>query len=294
MSDMPGPWQPGYWEVAGETGEHGPPAELLEYGRVIPSRCALWMKLIIYTQGLGPRFDGVHGPQDFRNMSVQDGWAYGRDAWLSCMELMAEKYAHPPDREATWTEDIPPNERHTFRQSLSDSPVRSWEILRDCPDKNIDSIRHKESIYQQVLFALWDAEFNLSAWLTGTSRGLDSNRRMAYEHAVAQKAGFLILQELGSNLTPREQQERDMELPSCYDIFPWLPKELSDNKNPEHLPLYLWDTTENRTRHVKELLEVGVPIDYACISHTWGRWKKKSLSCVRVRGAEWEIPENTV
>ncbi|KAK8051732.1 hypothetical protein PG993_003117 [Apiospora rasikravindrae] len=313
MSDLPGPWQPGYWETAGETGEHGPPPAQLEHARVIPSRCSLWMKLVIYKQVMRPRVNNV--TPYFRSMSVEDGWAYGRDAWLSMMQLMAETFAHPPNAETSWISDILPNERLRFRQSLSDCQLRAWEILRDwwdgsyqdadlasrarafiltAPVADIDSLRHKESLYQQMLFALWDAEFNPSAWSTGTSRGLDSNRRLGYEHALAQKAGFLLLQELRPSSNCFGQDPCGMELPSSYDICPWLSKGHDDNKNPEQLPLYLWDTAEDRTRSVAELLDNEAPIDYTCISHTWGRWKKKPESRVEVQGVKWKIPENTL
>lgn len=314
-AEMAAPWQPGYWETANSSGEHGPPPDQLEHGRIIPTRCSLWMKLVIYFQRLIPHNHGVHEQQNFSNMSVLDGWAYGREAWLSYMVLINETYAHPPDREPTWVRAISVDERHAFFQSLSDCQIRSWELLRDwwegyyqdaelasnarafimaAPDATVDSIQHEASVYQQVLFSLWDAEFNPSGWQTGTSRGLDTNRRMAYEHALAQKAGSLILRDLRPNTITEGQLEYNKELPKCYDICPWLPKEDRNNMREEHLPLYLWDTRENRTVRVHELLKNGIPISYTCISHTWGRWKKDPLSCVQVPGVEWEIPENTL
>ncbi|KAK8103570.1 uncharacterized protein PG998_010603 [Apiospora kogelbergensis] len=312
---MDGAWEPGYWEIADETGEHAAPPEKLEHEEVLPSRCSLWMKLIVYSQGLVSHVTGAYEPRDFREMSVQDGWAYGRDAWLSCMELMSEAYAHPPDREASWTAAVPTKERHEFRQSLSDCQLRSWELLRDwwdgkyqdsdltsrarafilrAPLENIDSIRHKDSIYQEVLFSLWNAEFNPAGWSTGTSRGTDANRRMAYEHALTQKAGFLVVRGLKHKSQGLEQEECDKDLPGCYDICPWLPKEPSSNQNPDSLPLYLWDTTEKRTRLVKELLQAGIAVEYTCISHTWGRWKKKPPKWAQVIGVPWQIPENNL
>ncbi|KAI0192386.1 hypothetical protein EV127DRAFT_314235, partial [Xylaria flabelliformis] len=59
-------------------------------------------------------------------------------------------------------------------------------------------------------------------------------------------------------------------------------------------PLYLWDTVNQQTKRVQDLLDQGLQISYTCISHTWGRKKKQPLSTVRVSGVEWEIPENTL
>lgn len=313
--EMAAPWQPGYWETANAAGEHGRSPEHVEHDRTISTRCSLWMKLVIHFQRLIPHNHEVHQQQNFRNMSVLDGWAYGREAWLSYMVLINEAYAHPPDREPTWVRAISEDEQHAFFQSLSDCQIRSWELLRDwwegnyqdaelasnarafimsAPDATVESIQPQASLYQQVLFTLWDAEFNPAECRTGTSRGLDTNRRMAYEHALAQKAGLLLLRDLWPNTIANEQLQYNKELPKCFDVCPWLSKEDRNNMRQEHLPLYLWDARENRTVRVNELLRNGIPITYTCVSHTWGRWKKKPLSCVQVPGVEWEIPENTL
>lgn len=308
---MEAPWEPGYWVPVDKTGKHDAPPEQLECRRIIPTRCSLWMKLVIYRQSLALQDCKAH-EQNFRNMSNSDGWAYGREAWLSYMVLMNDTYAHPPGREPTWLGGVSEDQRHAFYTTLSDCQLRSWELLRDwwdghyqdaglssharkfimrASDEPVESIQYQESLYHEVLFCLWHAEFNPSGWETGTSRGLDTNRRDAYQHALAQKAGTLVLRELVPDPIAEVQQQYIKELPKSYDICPWLPKEGRNSMSKEHLPLYLWDTTENRTVPVNELLMDGVPISYTCVSHTWGRWKKEPLSWVRVPGVEWKIAE---
>lgn len=309
------PWQPGYWETATETGEEFPPPERLEHDHVIRDRCSLWMRLHVWLQNLGRPEVGIRDRWNQGNMSVDDGWAYGRDSWLCYMVLMEDVYAHPPAREPVWLEGISADQRRAFKSILSDCQKLSWDLLLDwwqgnyqdaelsscvrtfimaAPHANINSIQPQTSLYQEVLFCLWSAEFNPGGLRQGTSRGLDSNRRMAYEHALAQKAGALILRGLSPGTVPDGQRQHDRVLPKCCDICPWLVKD-QKNMSRKNLPLYLWDTKTNRTVRVDALLKQAVPISYACISHTWGRFKKNPSSSVQVPGVDnWMVPENSL
>ncbi|RDW56414.1 hypothetical protein BP6252_14159 [Coleophoma cylindrospora] len=322
-------WSPGYWETAGEDGRHGPPPQQLESPHIQPTRCALWMKLRLFLRGQVPSSKSDLEPLIALDITVEEGWAIGRDAFhtfavlmqASCKEL--SDTIHPPTFDATIVREPRPassfsaEECRQFNLSLSDCQRQSWKLLKDwwngeyqdatlssaartfikeAPRLPIDYLKHQNSVYQEALFSLWDAEFNPAGWTTGSSRGQDGNRRMAFEHAMAQKAGILVLSELQATDATGLLQDCSRSLPACIDNCPWLSKEVSDNRNADCLPLYLWDTFERRTKKVEDLLKLDPhPITYTCISHTWGRRKKDPLSLVEVLGVDkWKIPENTL
>ncbi|KAF7526529.1 hypothetical protein G7054_g10739 [Neopestalotiopsis clavispora] len=55
-------------------------------------------------------------------------------------------------------------------------------------------------------------------------------------------------------------------------------------------PAYLWDT-KNRVTTLTD--RISTPLDYICISHTWGRWRKPGVY-VHVEGVPWPVPANTL
>ncbi|KAI0190576.1 hypothetical protein F4808DRAFT_465638 [Astrocystis sublimbata] len=232
-----GDWQPGYWEEFRDDEYQWPPPQQLEHGRIDPTRCALWMKLCIFfqTQKAGVGIEAIDTVV-LSQLSVQDGWAFGRDAFYllaaltgeSCRDMSDTNIAQrdetdPSDisrkyiGDLTWARSLSAEKLQNFQASLSEIQQRAWEMLREwwngdyqdaslaaavrvfikeAPAHAIDSIKHRDSLYQAVLFSLFDAELNPSGWTTGTSRGQDRNRSLAFEHAVAQKAGILLLKEL--------------------------------------------------------------------------------------------------
>lgn len=316
-------WQPGYWETAGDDGRHGSPPEPLESPRVDPSRCALWMKIRIFSKDHKLDSSGEAHSFNSKVLTVEEGWALGRDLFFALMTLMEEDYTYPPPTNSIsisaeyleWASSVSTDVCLRFRSSPSECQLCSWQMLRDwwdgtyqdpklsravrtfireAPNLDISSIQPKASLYQQALFALWNAEFNPSGWTTGTSRGRDVNRSMAFEHAMAQKGGYLLLCELRPEITVTLPHSPDRSLSKSYDNCPWLPPDPGHDRNPEQLPLYLWDKVEGRTRKVTELLQLGFPVTYTCVSHTWGRRKKRPVILSRVKGVPWEVPENTL
>ena len=323
-SDSVVPWEPGYWEVADAV---SPPAQKLESSVTDPARCTLWMKLDVFFKSI--EMEGyAYGVEDGAEITFEEGLARAYAAWVIFMTLMAETYSFPPP--PSTSSDISPllsghleqieilshYERESFRSSLSDVQACSWRILRDwwegtyqsctlsqsarrfieaAGQLNIEHLNHNASLYHENLFCLFDAEFNPAGYKTGTSRGHEGNRRLAFDHALAQKAAYVLY----SRLSPAKNKEADilkigMSFEPAYDVCPWLPSAGKGGKDHSQLPYFLWDGTRERTVKVKELLNEGFDIQYTCISHTWGRYQKSSPP-VRVNGVdEWMVPENTV
>lgn len=104
--------------------------------------------------------------------------------------------------------------------------------ISDCAGKfvqargqlDIEHLNHKASLYQENMDSLFDAEFTPALYRTGTSRGNGGNRRLAYEHALAQKAAY----NLHSNAHPEQYVHTDTSqieasFERAYDVCPWLP-----------------------------------------------------------------------
>lgn len=79
-------------------------------------------------------------------------------------------------------------------------------------------------------------------------------------------------------------------IPACIEACPWLKiREVETAR-----PYFLWDVRNMRTVIVEELVEAP---DYLCVSHTWGRWPKKSNDGtleppIKVLGVPWLVPQN--
>ncbi|KAK8016927.1 hypothetical protein PG993_015116 [Apiospora rasikravindrae] len=293
-------------------------AAWLEVGRQDPSRCGLGAKLINSALGAGLGREKLFKRLGYAMWIERAGRAFGLSAWLSLMVLMAEPYANPPGGERPWSQAIPMDQRQDFRQSLSDSQLRSWELLRDwwdgnyedgnlasdaralireVPTRNALHIHSQVSSYQRMMLRLWVNEFSPWELKTGVCSPdpLQIERWKTYEQGLTQKAGFGVLRTLRPSLEHEGQIERCGKLlPACFDSCPWLPKADRHGRTAHNLPLYLWDTDTNQTVEVQKLLEVGECIDYTCISHTWGRWKVRPESYVDIPGVEWKVPENTL
>lgn len=296
-------------------------AKWLREGRFYSKECGLAMKLINYILDMGiSRADMI----EYLNTvlwSIPDDWSFAQAASLSYIALIAEPSYGPPEEETLWSQAIPMDQRQQFRQSLSDVQLRSLEILRDWWDGNYqdttlatavrsfvrgdpdaalesidpDSDQCQCSLYHEDMFHLWANEFNPAYWRQGSYRGLAGLRAVAYDEALAQKAGFLVLRALRPDSNQFGLSRRcSQRLPGSVNVCPWLPEVTGKTRDMRKLPLYLWDTEKDQTVRVAELLRNHQEIDYTCISHTWGRWKKKPESFIPVRGVEWAIPENTL
>ncbi|KAL8785646.1 MAG: hypothetical protein Q9195_008543 [Heterodermia aff. obscurata] len=320
-------WQPGYWEVADSKGEHGPAPQRLEASVILPERCALWKKLELFFDSIG--MEGyAYGRKEYRDMSVEEGWAQAYAAWAIFMTLMAEPYNFPPPTSTSagitpllsghleQVELLQNEERASFRSSLSDIQACSRRLLRDwwegayqhpsisgfarsfvaaSGQLNLHHLNRNAPLYHENLFSLFDAEFNPAMYRTGTSRGMSGNRRLAYDHAIAQHAAYLLY----LKLSPQERFEVDdlrgpKYLEPAYDICPWLVSDTKRSGDPDRLPFYLWDRVETRTVKVQELLDGGYHVSYTCINHTWGRWQKLTPPVYVCGVDDWMVPENEI
>ncbi|KAK8051730.1 hypothetical protein PG993_003115 [Apiospora rasikravindrae] len=61
-------------------------------------------------------------------------------------------------------------------------------------------------------------------------------------------------------------------------------------KLPTDHPRYLWDTEQMKTVEFESI--PGHP-EYICISHTWGRWRRKLAPAANIPGVGWRVPTNT-
>ncbi|KUI54993.1 hypothetical protein VP1G_02319 [Cytospora mali] len=216
--------------------------------------------------------------------------------------------------------------REEFRASLSEGQLRSWEVLRDWWDGTYqdpvlsaaarlyicthvetdeDILQLEASDYQAITFGLWRREFCWPQW-DATIRNDDkvyarqrTFRRLAHMHAMGQKSGLLVLQLMTKECAFQEKERTfryGRDLQDSYDNSPWLPpiQRGGSSTDPDELPLYLWDLRTCQTRSVSELLLKEVTVEYTCISHTWGRWKKRPGSLTRLDGVDWAIPENNL
>ncbi|KAF2250758.1 hypothetical protein BU26DRAFT_549448 [Trematosphaeria pertusa] len=81
---------------------------------------------------------------------------------------------------------------------------------------------------------------------------------------------------------PPENADLGAMVASC----PWLA--VTDVQND--LPHFLWDRKNKRTVVARDL---SGSIQYTAISHTWGRWRKKTPGLWLPGVQHWQIPENT-
>ena len=317
---------PGYWQKIGLDGKLGisPPTDRLESAIVHPQRCSLWMKLGLFFSSIGLKGYTYGCDRDSLNMTVEEGWAEAYVAWVIFMTLMAEAYTFPPPASHSLTtsptltahleqvENLGEEECKAFRSSLSDIQSCSWRMLRDWREASyqdsslsesarsfieaggklgLEHLNHSASLYQENLFALYDAEFNPALYKSGTSRGNDSNRHLAFDHVLAQKAAhLLIFNKNPADYTGANKLRYGKAFERAYNVCPWLPCSNTPLQDPTQLPHFLWDRNERRTVKVFELLGKALDISYTCISHTWGRWQKASAP-VHVAGVDgWLIP----
>lgn len=226
---------------------------------------------------------------------------------------------------------LSPATKGQFRASLSEAQLRAWEVLRDwwdgayqdaalsaaarkfmClypadPDSESEEIESQLEVsdYHGTCWCLWRREFGAPQWdaVIRSEKGAyapQSNmRQSAEQHALGQKAGFLVLHDMrpeGTHPAEGGLFRYGKALANSCGASPWLPQIQRGrcSQDPDELPLYLWDREAGRTRKVSEVLQQNIPAEYTCVSHTWGRWKKTPSSLARLQGVAWAIPENTL
>lgn len=222
--------------------------------------------------------------------------------------------------------NLDPLVRQHFRSSLSKAELCSWEVLRDWWDAaysdtalsaaartylwadpeeaDEDTMRLEVSDYQAILFFLWRKEFFWKQWDYTILHDDDStyedristSRHTASVFAMGQKAGHLVMYAMRPNdgaFVQGNAFRYGTALPASLHISPWLPKaQRGHGTDLNLLPLYLWDRKLSQTRKTIDIMLEETPVEYTCISHTWGRWKKETAA--HLSGVDWAIPENTI
>ena len=241
------------------------------------------------------RFCGIHD-QDRRSH-----WKATSDNWSKFQDLYDK------------SENESVSDSHSsFRASLSWTQQSSYELLRDwwtanyCSKVLLEAVRsflaqnrHSElplpnpgstkimeaimadqSYYHEMCFALFIREFNPLSWepnISWNSLGMLSKSRF-YASCLA------TAQCLSQNVLAPNETFYGREYPK---IVPFTDLVRNDQP-PTGKPRWLWDTVSQETIAVSELPFCP---RYACISHTWGRWRK--ATSIKIKGVkEWLVPEN--
>lgn len=135
-----------------------------------------------------------------------------------------------------------------------------------------------QSYYHRLCFHLFLREFNPRMWEPFIGRSLtllNKARSFASWMATAQCLSYNMLS------PPEPGHER-----SYPSIVPFTNLHAA-NQGSEGNPCWLWDTHAQKAVVVAEFETCPA---YACISHTWGRWRKSTSA--NVNGVGWLVPEN--
>ena len=202
------------------------------------------------------------------------------------------------------------SQRSSFRKSLSQTQCASYEVLEQwwaaayCHQDLLVAVRSflnslepltnelygpesteveelvllDRSYYHRVCFHLFLREFNPRMWEPFIGRSLTLlNRARSFASWMA------TAQCLSYNMLSPPEPGHERSYPS---IVPFTNLQAA-NQGSEGNPCWLWDTHAQKTVVVAGF-ETCPP--YACISHTWGRWRKPTSA--NVNGVEWLVPEN--
>jgi Heterokaryon incompatibility protein (HET) len=165
--------------------------------------------------------------------------------------------------------------------------------------------RLAESAYHSHMFLLFEFEFLFEARLPlkGNEKGLHSvlhrQRERCSSLAALQRVGYAVVQNFADkstrpSATEPQARQRDPPLADllrntigvCIQPCPWLETCSTD----EGMPYFLWDVQQRRTIVVEQL---PGPPEYICVSHTWGRWRKKEEPSLQIPGVPWLVPQNS-
>lgn len=161
------------------------------------------------------------------------------------------------------------------------SPGAKVKYFFDEPHEDAEKFAEvRKSIYNSTMYYLFNREFNPYLWDIYFKEiyliSLRRTRLYAIQHATAQRLAYTSYMKIRGLPT----QNAGLYTGSMDKPCPWLPKVRKE------MPYYLWDVEQKRTVVVSEL---GIEPEYCCVSHTWGRWRKRD---VPVEGVPWLVPQN--
>jgi hypothetical protein len=218
-----------------------------------------------------------------------------------------------------------PQMRGQFESTLSEHQSKVWNILDDWwngryqkmkPDGNLatlnllkaeeqkqegnpqdpgNSTYHSSLPYLFVVEMVWYASVGqlnqvpaesmpprMKAIVQEIKDKINLARSRALKSTTWQVIAYSSFQEIaGASLSDSEKVATSPTLEPC----PWL---CSKGKSAMRKPFYLWDRVSQKTVESSSLKEGHQK--YYCISHTWGRWRRKSI---QVPGVPWPVPTNT-
>ena len=153
----------------------------------------------------------------------------------------------------------------------------------------------QRTLYQKVMADLFRAEFSPRHWVAETKqdvlkdllfREVDNCRRLAWQARTAQRISWKF-----TCVSWNEGLEKSTKLFTTFEnplprtkYCPWLKKDLSRSG----FPRYLWHITSKRTVDTQQLPR---RVEYTCISHTWGRWRRKQFAVIP--HVPWQVPLNS-
>ncbi|KAI0456528.1 hypothetical protein F5B21DRAFT_468055 [Xylaria acuta] len=172
------------------------------------------------------------------------------------------------------------SEAQTYIEMRKDVPYTTPPTTPGGLEDAIDT-KLNASLYQASCFNLFLREFHPQTWEPNLCLVyLPVLRSFRYEagcHALAQRVSFAALgaPRLGVNISFPAVPPNEM---------PW-----ERRKDTSDFPRYLWDKDQMKT-----VLFDSIPgqVEYMCVSHTWGRWRCKDASEVKIPGVDWKVPKN--
>jgi Heterokaryon incompatibility protein (HET) len=192
------------------------------------------------------------------------------------------------------------------RDSIEETAGKSGEGS-DHLDIDREKSRLKESTYHQNFFLLFQLEFVHESRLLQMDNWeeflglLHAQREKCAQFAALQRIALSFLVDEASassnavsTVPSGMDSQRAPTLPvllkniigACIEPCPWL----KSHETEAGHPFYLWDVEKRCTIQVDQK---PIPPHYICISHTWGRWRKKKESLVEIHGVPWRIPQNS-
>ncbi|KAJ1335363.1 HET domain-containing protein [Microdochium nivale] len=213
--------------------------------------------------------------------------------------------------------------RHIIEQLMPPSDVGTWQRARnDMEDRQsphyLQVVRGIERIartkddtlglqhvikgtsyYHYAMLRIFDWELRRDFREPGAPLFL----RKASQLAAAFRVGIACLRhgtervEICRDSPPRGQESRKQirqciqGLPAIPDPCHWLSESIAADKS---LPRFLWDIKNEKTIDTDTLSGLRIPVSYAIMSHTWGRWRVAGEGAKLPGVSLWLVPRNTI
>ncbi|KAI0454257.1 hypothetical protein F5B21DRAFT_504543 [Xylaria acuta] len=173
------------------------------------------------------------------------------------------------------------------------------------PGQRYMNLIEQASLYDDEMFRLFLNDLDSTRVDPKQSGYRHDVRKFASEKATATRIGYACFRYVEPYLKSKDQLHetasnsddrvmiRDVGriIPTTAEPCPWLREHLSNSDQRSSFPYYLWHVGNRCTVRVADVLESQ--IEYAIISHTWGRWKEEGPGA-RIPGVPWLVPRNSL